>query len=124
LNTVPSAMRELVRSRSVPRSVATVNLAGEVLEAALVQQVYGVGSVERVINLYGPSEATTYSTYAWILKEDAKSKVTIGRAIANTAVYVLDEGLRPMPPGVGGELYIGGEGLARGYVKRPELTAG
>jgi non-ribosomal peptide synthetase component F len=63
INTVPSAMTELVRQDAVPPSVVTVNLAGEPLKRELVDAVYATGTVERVYNLYGPSEDTTYSTW-------------------------------------------------------------
>jgi len=72
-------------------------------------------------NAYGPTETTVQSTYAICAKED--TAVTIGAPVANTRVYVLDRWLNPLPVGVAGELYIGGAGLARGYLKRPELTA-
>ena len=64
VNTVPSAMAELVRARGIPPSVRVVNLAGEALPGALVDELYRTTSVERVLNLYGPSEDTTYSTWA------------------------------------------------------------
>jgi len=122
VNTVPSAMAELVRMGGVPSTVRTVNLAGEALQNSLVQRIYELGSVERVLNLYGPSEDTTYST--WALIEKGSERVPpIGRPVANTRLYVLDGALGPVPVGVAGELYIGGCGLARGYLNRPELTA-
>jgi amino acid adenylation domain-containing protein/FkbH-like protein len=122
INTVPSAMAELVRGGWVPESVRTVNLAGEALSEVLVEQVYETGSVERVWNLYGPSEDTTYSTAA-LMDAERKEKPSIGKPIANTDVYVLNEQMQAAPIGVPGELYIGGEGLARCYLNRPELTA-
>jgi amino acid adenylation domain-containing protein len=121
LNTVPSAAAELVRSNSIPTSVRTVNLAGEPLHRALVRQLYQQDTIQRVFNLYGPTEDTTYSTYA--LVEKGEREPTIGRPISNTQVYILDSHLQPVPLGVVGELYIGGNGLARGYLNRPELTA-
>jgi amino acid adenylation domain-containing protein len=123
VNTVPSAMRELVRIKALPQSVRTVNLAGEALTWGLVQDVYELGSVARVCNLYGPSEDTTYSTYACLTKIPDAPAVPIGRPIANTQAYVLDERMELLPVGVVGELYLGGAGLARGYLNRPELTA-
>lgn len=73
-------------------------------------------------NLYGPTEACIDATF-WTCKEEIKRQVVpIGRAIANTQVYILDEYLQPVPIGVSGELHIGGAGLARGYLNRPELT--
>ncbi|MUG96208.1 amino acid adenylation domain-containing protein [Scytonema sp. UIC 10036] len=120
INTVPSAIAELLRVDGIPTSVRTVNLAGEPLPKKLVEQLYQ-HSVQQVFNLYGPSEDTTYSTWALVKPED--NVVSIGRPIANTQVYILDRYLKPVPIGVPGELYIGGEGLARGYLNRPELTA-
>ena len=122
VNTVPSAMAELLRMRGVPSSVRVVNLAGEALHRNLVEAIYEETEVKRVLNLYGPSEDTTYSTYVCVSR-DAGGSVTIGKPIANTQVYVLDEEWQAVPVGVGGELYIGGEGLARGYLNRAELTA-
>jgi amino acid adenylation domain-containing protein len=120
INTVPSAMAELVRLGGIPSSVRTVNLAGEALKQSLVQEVYKQGHITQVFNLYGPSEDTTYSTYTLVRGEE---RVTIGRPIANTQAYLLDGELQPVARGVAGELYLGGAGLARGYLHRPELTA-
>jgi amino acid adenylation domain-containing protein/thioester reductase-like protein len=120
INTVPSAIAELLRIQGIPASVRIVNLAGEPLQNRLVQQIYTLDNIQKVFNLYGPTEDTTYSTFALIKKGD--SIVTIGRAIANTYCLVLDEQMQIVPTGVSGELYIGGEGLARGYLNRPELT--
>ncbi|MET0623231.1 MAG: amino acid adenylation domain-containing protein [Pyrinomonadaceae bacterium] len=122
INTVPSAMAELVRAEAVPPSVTTINLAGEPLQNALAQQAYGRGNVERVFNLYGPSEDTTYSTFS-LVQKGSERQPTIGRPVANTQLYILDQRLQPVPVGIPGELYLGGAGLARGYLKRPGLSA-
>ncbi|MDX6502481.1 MAG: hypothetical protein QOG23_5745, partial [Blastocatellia bacterium] len=122
INTVPSAMTELLRVQEIPASVKVVNLAGEPLPNHLVQQIYQRGAVEKVFNLYGPSEDTTYSTFA-LIEEGSHEAPSIGRPISNTEAYVLDGHLEPVPIGVAGELYVGGAGLARGYLKRPQLTA-
>jgi len=122
INTVPSAIAELLRMDGIPSSVRTVNLAGEPLGNKLVQQVYEHNTVQKVFNLYGPSEDTTYSTYT-LVKKGGNEPPPIGRPIANTQVYILDAQKQPVPIGVPGELYIGGAGLARGYLNRPELTA-
>ncbi len=119
INTVPSAMAELVRTNGVPASVRTVNLAGEPLGTPLVRQLYALPTVQKVYDLYGPTETTTYSTCA-LRRPDGPA--TIGRPIANTQVYLLDRHQQPVPPGVPGELWIGGAGLARGYLNRPEIT--
>ncbi|NPC81124.1 amino acid adenylation domain-containing protein, partial [Pyxidicoccus fallax] len=120
VNTVPSAMAELVRARAVPASVSTVNLAGEALPRPLVEALYATGTVRDVFNLYGPTEDTTYSTWARVPPD---AEPTIGRPLSDTAVYLLDSRLQPVPLGVAGELYLSGEGLARGYLGRPDLTA-
>jgi amino acid adenylation domain-containing protein len=122
INTVPSAMTELLRSGAVPPSVRTVNLAGEPLKNVLAQQIYRLPSIERVFNLYGPSEDTTYSTFA-LIERGSSAEPTIGRPIANTQAYILDQWMQPLPIGVPGEIYLGGDGLSRGYLKRPEQTA-
>jgi amino acid adenylation domain-containing protein/non-ribosomal peptide synthase protein (TIGR01720 family) len=121
INTVPSAIAELLRLDNVPDSVTTINLAGEPLHASLVQQIYQHTKVEQVFNLYGPSEDTTYSTFAYLQQGD--DIITIGRPIANTQCFVLDEQMQLVPTGVCGELYIAGAGLTRGYLNRPQLTA-
>ena len=121
INTVPSAMTELVRMGGVPASVRTVNLAGEKLQDSLVHDTYESTHVTRLYNLYGPTEDTTYSTFALIRRGNGETP-TIGRPISNTSVYVLDQHLAPVPIGVTGELYLGGAGLARGYWNRSALT--
>jgi amino acid adenylation domain-containing protein len=120
INTVPSAMTELVRLGAVPQSVRVVNLAGEPLRKELVAEIYATTKADAAYNLYGPSEDTTYSTFTLLT---AGERVTIGRPIANTRAYLLDENRQCVPLGVVGELYLGGAGLARGYWERPDLTA-
>jgi non-ribosomal peptide synthetase component F len=78
--------------------------------------------VKRVWNLYGPTEDTTYTTGVLVPRGVAQSP-TIGRPVAETRMYVLDERLEPVAVGVRGELYVAGAGLARGYLKRAALTA-
>ena len=119
INTVPSAVAELLRMGAVPASVRTVNLAGETLSDMLAERVYATTHADKVYNLYGPTETTTYSTYALVRRG---SPVTIGRPIANTQCYVLDASRNPVPIGVKGELYLAGDGLARGYYGSPDLT--
>jgi amino acid adenylation domain-containing protein len=123
LNTVPSAMTELLRIKGVPDSIRTVNLAGEALPPNTVEQLYEELKVERVFNLYGPSEDTTYSTYACLKRGEVNGRVPIGKPISNTQAYILNGEYQAVPVGVVGELYLGGQGIARGYLNRPELTA-
>jgi len=117
----PSAAAELLRQRAIPASVRVLNLGGEALPNALAQGLYGLGTIERVGNFYGPTEDTTYST--WSIVPHGAERVYVGRPIANTRAHVLDRHLRRVPVGVPGELYLAGDGLARGYHRRPALTA-
>ena len=119
INTVPSAIAELVRLEGVPASVQVVNLAGEALPTSLAQRIYDKTGVRKVYNLYGPTEDTTYSTYTLVPRG---AEVTIGRPLPNTQAYILDESRHPVPIGVPGELYLAGDGLARGYFGRDDLT--
>ena len=122
ISTVPSAMRELVAMKAIPASVMTVNLGGEAVPVGLAPQIYEGTNVERVLNMYGPTEDTTYSTCAWLPRE-ADVTVPIGRPITNSKVYVLDTEMQQVPVGVTGDIYISGAGLARGYLTHPEWTA-
>jgi amino acid adenylation domain-containing protein len=119
INTVPSAMEELVRMKAIPDSVRTINLAGEPLSPALVDRIYDNTSAAKVYDLYGPSETTTYSTFTLRRKNSPQS---IGCPVSNTQIYVLDRHNQLQPIGVPGELHIAGDGVARGYLNRPELT--
>jgi amino acid adenylation domain-containing protein/thioester reductase-like protein len=96
---------------------------GDVLSVTHVQKFLQTGENCRLINGYGPTENTTFTCCYQIPKSlSPNGSVPIGRAIANTQVYILDEYLQPVPIGVPGELHIGGAGLARGYFNRQELT--
>ncbi|WP_139158738.1 non-ribosomal peptide synthetase, partial [Pseudoalteromonas amylolytica] len=120
INTVPSAMEELLRLNAIPASVKTINLAGEPLSNRLVDKIYSMTAVEDVYDLYGPSEDTTYSTFT---RRVANGQASIGKPIANTQAYIFDEYENLAPKGVMGELYLSGEGLARGYYRREALSA-
>ena len=122
INTVPSAMGVLTRDDALPASVCTVNLAGEPLTRALVDAVYATPTVRRVFNLYGPSEDTTYSTWA-LVPRDVDDEPPIGTPLRGTRAYLLDDDGVPVPDGEIGELFLSGAGVARGYLHRPELTA-
>ena len=122
LNTVPSAMAALLDAGAIPSTVRTVNLAGEVLVRRLVDRIQAALPEGRVLNLYGPSEDTTYSTYVELERHIDRAP-DIGRPLDNTAAYLLDHNLLPVGVGVRGEIVLGGDSLARGYLDRPALTA-
>ena len=102
------------------RSLKKLMLGGEALPPALVAELAPVVEGD-ILNMYGPTETTVWSTTAPVGKRG--EPVTIGRPIANTEIYILDRHLQPTPTGVPGELFIGGAGVVRGYLDRPELTA-
>nr|WP_079145896.1 non-ribosomal peptide synthetase [Streptomyces lydicus] len=102
-----------------PARPRVIELGGEGCDQALWSELRAVTGTTTV-NGYGPTEATVYVTYAYAADHE---RPTIGRPMGNHRVYVLDAGLRPVPSGATGELYLAGAGLARGYVNRPALTA-
>ncbi|MBI4782432.1 MAG: amino acid adenylation domain-containing protein [Oscillatoriophycideae cyanobacterium NC_groundwater_1537_Pr4_S-0.65um_50_18] len=97
---------------------------GEAVDPRWVQTVLKQGAPQHLLHMYGPTESTTFAS-GYEVRAIAEDDTTlpIGRPIANTQIYVLDPHLKPVPIGVRGELYIGGDGLAQGYLNRPELTA-
>lgn len=121
LNTVPSAAAALLEKQALPAGLRVVNLAGEALRAELVREMFKQRPALRVFNLYGPSEATTYATFAEVRSTDEHP--LIGRPVADTRIYVLDADMNPVPPGLRGELYLGGESLAVNYLNHPSLSA-
>ncbi|MGB8255052.1 MAG: amino acid adenylation domain-containing protein, partial [Pseudonocardiaceae bacterium] len=128
VSAVPSAFAQVIAHGTVAVTADTVLLAGEALSAQVLREVQSATSCRRLANIYGPTEATVYAT-AWYSHEGMPDAAVrdqpppIGRPIANTQVYVLDPRLRPVAAGVPGELYLGGRGVARGYLHRPGLTA-
>jgi len=121
LQATPAGWRMLVDAGGVPAGVKLRMTAGEPLPRDLADAI-GAGAGVRLWNLYGPTETTIYSGGAAV--DPSPAPIEIGSIIAGTQLYVLDERLRPVPPGVFGEVYIGGAGVARGYHGAPGLTAG
>ncbi|MDR3084414.1 MAG: amino acid adenylation domain-containing protein, partial [Streptomyces sp.] len=117
---VPSVLGHALTDGEAAVSGAVV-FAGEALPARTVADVRAALPGVRVVNAYGPTEATVYAT-SWTA-DHSEGAVPIGTPLRNTRAYVLDARLRPVPPGVTGELYLAGAGLARGYVGRSGLTA-
>lgn len=117
---VPSAMKALLAAGPLPAGVRCVVLGGEVLTASLVADLHAAPRPPRVLNVYGPTEATVFTT-AGIVDAGTES-ITIGSPVAGARAYVLDALLQPAPDGVAGELFLAGDQLARGYLHDDERT--
>jgi acyl-coenzyme A synthetase/AMP-(fatty) acid ligase/aryl carrier-like protein len=122
----PSMARMLTMHDDARAALADVKhlmVGGEAFPVALAKDLVSLVGDKGgdVTNMYGPTETTIWST-TWRLGGELES-ISIGTPIANTQIYILDKNLQPLPPGVAGELWIGGDGVVRGYHRRPELTA-
>ncbi|WP_017717380.1 non-ribosomal peptide synthetase [Kamptonema formosum] len=113
--------------REVPsafQSLRFLLFGGEAVDQRRVLQALESGAPQQLLHVYGPTENTTFSTWYRVEKvERGAATIPIGKAIANSQTYILDRHLQPVPVGVAGELYVGGAGLALGYLNRPALTA-
>jgi amino acid adenylation domain-containing protein len=118
MQATPATWRLLIAAGWPGDDRLTILCGGEALPPDLADQLRARGAA--LWNLYGPTETTIWSAVAHIA---ADARVVLGRPIANTQIYLLDQRLHPVPVGVAGEVYIGGAGLARGYHGRPDLTA-
>jgi amino acid adenylation domain-containing protein len=121
MQATPAGWRMLVEAGGIPDGVKLRMTAGEPLPRDLADAM-GAGEQVRPWNLYGPTETTIYSGGDAVAPSPAP--IEIGSIIAGTQLYVLDTRLRPVPPGVFGEVYIGGAGVASGYHGAPGMTAG
>ena len=119
MQATPSTWRLLLAADPVVPISVTAMCGGEALPPDLANHLTSRGAT--LWNLYGPTETTVWSTIQRVQPDSGP--VPIGRPIANTQVYVLDRDLSPLPAGIAGELWIGGVGVARGYLGRPALTA-
>jgi amino acid adenylation domain-containing protein len=121
---VPSALRAFADSGRLREcdSLTRIFAAGEALPPRLAREVLAWTGAE-LHNLYGPTETSIYSTHWQCRKGDRRRSVPIGRPIDNTAIHILDSCMRPLPIGTPGDLYIGGDGVAEGYLGQPGLTA-
>jgi amino acid adenylation domain-containing protein len=118
MQATPTTWRMLIDGGSAGRPGMKALCGGEALPVALADRLVEAGL--ELWNMYGPTETTIWSTCAQITTQG--ETLTIGRPIANTTLYILDERMEPVPVGVAGELWIGGDGLARGYRGRADLT--
>ncbi len=119
MQATPATWRAIVEGGWPPAQAITVLTAGEALSVELAARL--MAGATAVWNLYGPTETTIYSTAHRVQPSD--DPVPIGRPIDNTQTYIIDRNRRQVPPGVSGELYIGGAGVSHGYLGKPELTA-
>lgn len=108
------------RTQTAFQQLQCLMIGGEAFPAALARQLQQINKGE-IINMYGPTETTVWSTTYRV--SPGLTRIPVGHPIANTEMYILDHNLLPVPIGVVGELMIGGAGVARGYLGRPELTA-
>ncbi len=126
MQATPTTWRLLLATGWIGNARLKALCGGEALTPALAQDL--VGKVAELWNLYGPTETTIWSAIARVTEESLmadqhKGSIPIGHPIQNTQIYVLDANLRLLPVGVRGEICIGGEGLARGYLNLPDLSA-
>ena len=124
LHFVPSMLQAFLLDENAGRcrSLTRIVCSGEALPVDAQQQVFARLPGAALYNLYGPTEAAIDVTH-WTCRDEGREAVPIGEPIANLMTYILDPELNPVPVGVSGELYLSGQGLARGYHRRPALTA-
>lgn len=122
LQATPSKIQSLLKDPYCSEGLVPLKdifITGEPLPEVVLKKVQKIIPSARIYNMYGPTETTVWSMYKELTQEN---HVTIGRPIANTQIYILDKAREPVPKGITGEIYIGGEGQARGYLYRTDLT--
>ncbi|HEX7184878.1 MAG TPA: amino acid adenylation domain-containing protein [Thermoanaerobaculia bacterium] len=117
---VPSGMQALLATGRLPEGIRCFVLGGEVLKRSLVDQLHALQPGLRVVNVYGATEDTVFST-ATEVSAGAES-ITIGKPVSSSRSYILDDSMQPVPVGVPGEMYLAGDQLGRGYLHDEELT--
>ncbi len=117
---VASAVQALLSTEKLPEGIRCLVFGGEALKRSLVEQVYALRPGLRVLNAYGPTEDTVYSTIAEVPR--GAKVVTIGKSVPDSRAYILDDALQPVSAGVAGELYLAGSKLARGYLYDEAMT--
>jgi len=123
LQVTPSRMQLMLENRSILSILGCLKdimIGGEAFPASLLEKLTGLIPTTRIFNMYGPTETTVWSTVKELYGVDY---VNIGKPIANTQIYIVDKNNQLQPPGIKGELCISGDGLAKGYLMCPELTA-
>lgn len=120
LQATPSLWQALLPTYSNELKGIRALVGGEALSGQLAKTMFQLG--HPVLNLYGPTETTIWSSMMSLVEKADLQHPPIGRPLLNTQMYVLDQAMEPVPIGVSGDLYIAGEGLALGYYKRPDLT--
>ncbi|HMB54043.1 MAG TPA: amino acid adenylation domain-containing protein, partial [Thermoanaerobaculia bacterium] len=118
--TVPSAMQALLAAGRPPAGLRCVVLGGEVLKRSLVDRIHALEPRPRLVNVYGPTEATVFVTAAEV--PPGVETITIGKPVPGSRAYVLGDSRQPVAAGVAGELHLAGDQLARGYLHDEELT--
>jgi amino acid adenylation domain-containing protein/thioester reductase-like protein len=124
MQATPASWRSLLEAGWKGKADLKILCGGEALVSDLSERLLERGG--EVWNLYGPTETTIWSTLHRVTSNEThgvSNTIPIGKPIANTQIYILDSELQPVPVGVVGDLYIGGDGVSRGYLNRPELTA-
>ncbi|MFP2903373.1 AMP-binding protein, partial [Corallococcus sp. 4LFB] len=114
----------VAQSAETFQTVRQLHVGGEAVDPGAMRAALAAGMSGKLVNAYGPTESTTFAAWHEVKQVPAGAvTVPIGKPLSNTELYVLDAHGQPVPAGVAGELYIGGDGLALGYLGRPELTA-